>query len=86
MKQPIQAGDACKVIYPDSSNYGKTVVAVSFQGEHSKWGRMWRCSGENLEHHKPRDGGFLLDWADFPAAWLEKALPLPTKAKQLETT
>ena len=31
------------------------------------------------------DGGtFLLDWADFPAAWLEKALPAPVKMKQLE--
>jgi predicted oxidoreductase (fatty acid repression mutant protein) len=85
MIEPIKAGDTCKVIYPDSANYGKTVKVVSFQGEHSKWGRIWRCEGKDLEHYKPLAGKFMQDWADIPAAWLEKALPTPVKSRQLET-
>jgi hypothetical protein len=84
-KPPIQAGDTCRVIEKKSNNFGKTVKVVSLQGEHSVLGRIWRCEGEGLEHYKPREGNFFQSWADFPAAWLEKALPMPAKTKQLET-
>ncbi len=48
---PIQAGDKAIVIHgfiPQSPNVGKTVVVKTKQGEHSKYGVIWRCEGEGV--------------------------------------
>lgn len=88
MKEPIKAGDDCLVIdgalKEKSPNIGKQVRVVSGQGEHSKLGRIWRCTGESLAQFD----GSVSSWADFPAVWLEKiepdAPPLATTTNEAE--
>lgn len=90
MTEPIKSGDDCLVVggalKGKSPNIGKRVRVVSMQGEHSKLGRVWRCSGEALMQFD----GSVSGWADFPATWLEKINPdaPPPKAatRQVEAT
>jgi hypothetical protein len=90
MNEPIKAGDDCLVsdgaLKDKSPNVGKRVRVVSGQGEHSKLGRIWRCTGENLVQFD----GSVSSWADFPAVWLEKvdpdAPPVEGVTREAETT
>jgi hypothetical protein len=86
MSEPIKAGDLAEVIdgayRAKSPNIGKRVKVVSAQGEHSKLGRVWRCTGDNLMQFD----GSRSSWADFPAIWLKKIEPdaPPPKATTTE--
>lgn len=93
MKQPVKAGDMCKVVngvYRDkSSNLGKTVRVDSHRGEHTVLGIIWRCTGPGAENIEQFDGS-ISTFADFPASWLEKiepdAPPLESRTIALEIT
>lgn len=77
--KPIQAGDFAEIIRglgrDKSPNIGKRVRVVSLQGEHSQFGRIWRCTGEGVQ--QLADGGtyVVTGWADLPASWLRKIEP-----------
>ena len=78
----IKAGDECIVInglgQGKSPNIGQRVRVVSLQGEHSRWGRIWRCEGEGLKQLGDAGNYLSKGWADFPAAWLQKTDGTPT--------
>lgn len=76
MQQPIKTGDRCEVIdgalgEGSGPNVGKEVSVGKFMGEHSQWGRIWRCHGENIV----TEYGALGSEADFAACWLRKLDP-----------
>ena len=94
MHSPIQAGDLCEVINglqgSKSPNIGLVVEVLSFQGEHSQHGRIWRCRAEYVERNGIRED-VPGDQADFAQDWLKK-IPPPgqskskTETKELEKT
>lgn len=76
--EPIKAGDRCEVVDglkgKDSPNLGLIVVVRHCVGEHSKYGRIWRCEAEYAERGqsgKDVPGGM----ADFAQSWLRKLPP-----------
>jgi hypothetical protein len=76
--EPIKAGDLCEVVDgllgKASPNLGLIVKVASFVGEHSQFGRIWRCDAEYAERGQPgKDvpGGM----ADFAQSWLRKIEP-----------
>ncbi|WP_159053640.1 hypothetical protein [Variovorax sp. PMC12] len=78
MNEPIKAGDMCEVIDglkgKESPNLGLVVKVVACVGEHSKFGRIWRCDAEFAARGQPgKDvpGGV----ADFAQSWLKKLPP-----------
>lgn len=86
MSEPIKAGDLAEVIDglkgKDSPNLGLIVRVISLAGEHSKFGRIWRCEAEYAvlgQKGKDVKGGL----ADFAQSWLRKIEepPAPSKAK-----
>lgn len=92
MSKPIQAGDLCEVIDgllgQASPNIGLIVTVVSFVGEHSQHGRIWRCKAEYAELGQPGVGA-PPGHADFAQAWLKKIEPptSPTRtSKDTEVT
>lgn len=88
MSEPIKAGDIAEVInglgQRKSPNIGLQVKVLSAQGEHSQYGRIWRCEGKGVVQLS--DAGTYIEtgWADFPAAWLRKIEP-PKLKKESET-
>lgn len=89
MKQPIKSGDACLVINglggpSKSPNIGKTVVVKTLRGEHSRWGRVWRCEGRGLVQLTDTGTYQTTNWADIPACWLQKIEP-PTQSTTTST-
>ena len=86
MKEPIKAGDICEVIcgmgVRKSPNLGLRVMAISLQGDHSRFGRVWRCSGEGVTQLTDAGDYVKTGWADFPTDWLRKIEPdaLPPEA------
>ena len=78
MSSPIKAGDLCRVISgangDKSPNIGLIVSVLSFRGEHSQFGRIWRCQAEYAELSQP---GFNVPpgAADFAQDWLKKIEP-----------
>lgn len=88
MSEPIKSGDTCLVIgglgRSKSPNIGKTVKVASAQGEHSQYGRVWRCSGDGVCQLGDAGNYVVTGWADFPAAWLQKIGP-DTKGKTTAT-
>lgn len=85
MTEPIKAGDLAEVISGlqglASPNIGLIVSAVSLQGEHSLYGRIWRCEAEYGEAGQPGidiPPGHL----DFAQDWLRKINPPPLPAKE----
>lgn len=92
MRELIKAGDLCEVIggmgRDKSPNIGQQVTVVSLQGEHSQHGRIWRCTGPNIQ--QLTDGGtyIVTGWADFAVSWLRKIKPppAPAKTKRLQVT
>ena len=81
--KPIQAGDLCEVIsalgQAKSPNIGLVVQVVAFRGEHSRFGRIWRCVAPEV--CQLTDAGTYLRTgvADFAQDWLKKIEPPPTK-------
>lgn len=79
MSEPVKAGDRCEVINAlggvKSPNLGLTVTVASFQGEHSRLGRIWRCEGKDVSQLDDAGNYFLAGWAEFPATWLRKLPP-----------
>lgn len=79
MSEPIKAGDLCEVVgglgRGRSPNLGLTVVAKSLQGEHSAYGRVWRCEGQGVCQLSDTGSYIKTGWADFPVAWLRKIEP-----------
>lgn len=79
MNEPIKAGDQAEVIgglgQGKSPNLGLIVTVESARGEHSRFGRIWRCNGDGVK--QLGDAGDYVDsgWADFPADWLRKLPP-----------
>lgn len=85
MKEPIKAKDMCHVVSGlgrhKSPNVGKVVTVVSFQGEHSQHGKIWRCEGEGIQQLSDNGEYVLKGWADIAEDWLRKIEPpaLPPK-------
>ncbi len=79
MSEPIKAGDACEVIGglggQASPNLGLRVKVISLQGEHSRFGRVWRCHGEGLMQLHDSGSYVRTDEADLAASWLRKIDP-----------
>ena len=81
----VETGVICKVVGgTDGLNIGKVVRVASFQGEHSKYGRIWRCttvSGPLVTEY----GGVGIA-ADFAQDWLKPIEPETAPAKAMEKT
>lgn len=86
MTEPIKAGDTCIVIggasgSHDEANRGRRVIVLSAQGEHSRFGRIWRCRTQDGLPLKIIHGIFVnegsvgVNEGDFAASWLQKADP-----------
>ncbi len=75
MNEPIKAGDLCEVIAgalgQQGPNVGKRVTVLELRGEHSQFGRIWRCSGVDLTTEYGARG----TQADFAQSWLRKLPP-----------
>lgn len=75
------SGALCKVIGGvDGINVGKTVRIASLQGEHSKYGRIWRCTAH--ECALVTEYGAVGCAADFAQDWLEVIPPIAAKPMQ----
>lgn len=87
MTEPIKSGDRCLVIsglgQGKSPNVGQEVTVLSLQGEHSHYGRIWRCSGPDIKQLTDAGTYQFTGWADFAATWLEKIVP-PKPKEQAE--
>lgn len=78
MNEPIKAGDRAEVIDgllgKDSPNLGLIVKVRACVGEHSQYGRIWRCEAEYAQRGQLGvnvPGGM----ADFAQSWLRKLPP-----------
>ena len=80
MSEPIKSGDVCEVIAGALGNHGpnigKRVTVVSLRGEHTAFGRIWRCSGTGLTTEYGATG----TQCDFAQAWLRKLPPVEPHA------
>jgi len=88
MNEPIKSGDDCLVIgglgQHKSPNIGKRVKVGQHQGEHSRHGRIYRCTGDGVVQLSDGGGYVVTGWADFPVSWLRKADPEPPKVEAAE--
>ena len=85
--RPLQSGDICLVIDSiDRISVGRTVKVISLQGQHSKWGNIWRCRG--LNGALISEYGAVGDVAEFAQSWLQRIDPIKTpdnvKIEELE--
>lgn len=90
MREPIKAGDQAEVIGGmggrKSPNLGLVVKVQALRGEHSQWGRMWRCTGADIKQlHESGLYYVTTDSADFAQDWLRKIEP-DTPPPQATTT
>lgn len=94
MSSPIKKGDLCEVINgmlgAASPNIGLIVEVLSFRGEHSQHGRIWRCKAAYAELGQP-GVNVPPGEADFAQDWLKKIEPPgqatnTTRTKELEKT
>ncbi len=90
MSEPIKAGDNCLVIgglgKTKSPNVGLIVKVISRQfgalgDDHSKFGPVYRCSGEGVTQLADSGAYLVVGWADFPKDWLQKIKPSPAPAQ-----
>jgi hypothetical protein len=83
-KEPIKAGDLAEVISgiqgTASPNIGLIVSVVSLQGEHSQYGRIWRCEAEYGVLGQPGVDVFP-GHMDCAQDWLRKINPPPLPDK-----
>jgi hypothetical protein len=86
MSEPIKAGDLCEVIAGAfgiaGPNVGKQVTVKELRGEHSQFGRIWRCEGRDIISEFGAVGG----QADFAQSWLRKLPPTVPHAANDEKT
>jgi hypothetical protein len=72
---PIESGDLCEVIAAAlglrGPNIGRLVIVKELRGEHSKFGRIWRCEADGLI----TECGVIGTQADFAQSWLRKLPP-----------
>jgi hypothetical protein len=91
MTEPIKAGDLAEVVWglqgEKSPNLGLIVKVVALAGEHSFYGRIWRCDAEYATRGQPGvevPGGM----TDFAQSWLRKidppAGPEVTRTKEVD--
>lgn len=84
MREPIKAGDECRIIrgltQSKSPNVGLVVkVGPTIMGNHgaphSRFGRIVRIEGKGV--CQMNDAGMFVEtgWADIPVDWLEKIEP-----------
>ena len=80
MSEPIKAGDLAEVVDglqgKDSPNLGLIVRVRVYVGDHSMYGRVWRCEAEyailgQIGVNVPSGE------ADFAQSWLRKIEPPP---------
>ena len=88
MQSPIKAGDLCEVVSgmagSQSPNLGLIVQVLTFRGEHSLYGRIWRCEAQYAELGQP--GVNVPPGAvDFAQDWLRKIEP-PAQQAANDTT
>lgn len=85
MTRPVSAGDVCLVTggqgLSKSPNVGLMVTVRSAQGEHSRYGRIWRCEGAGVQQLTDGGGYQVTGWADFAADWLQRIDPPTPPAK-----
>lgn len=101
MNEPIKSGDECIIVNGATGprcqvNLGRRVIVGTMRGEHSRFGRIWRCVSLDGKPFLRVDGCFVDDGciggneADFASAWLQKAEPIPPGAtstrRELETS
>lgn len=88
MNSPIKTGDLCEVISgvtgTFSPNIGLVVRVLELRGEHSVFGRIWRCEAEYAELAQP-GVGVPPGTADFAQPWLKKIEP-PQHSEGTTTT
>lgn len=88
MSEPIKAGDTAEVIaglaQGKSPNIGLKVKVLSAQGEHSRFGRIWRCENPDLITYDQMGAQVKQGWADIPAVWLKKINPDPPPPQAIE--
>lgn len=79
MREPIKAGDDALVVgglgRQKSPNLGLVVKVASLQGEHSQFGRIWRCTNPDIKQLTDAGGYQVTGVADFAADWLQKLPP-----------
>lgn len=69
----VETGVLCMVIGgTDGINIGKTVRVASLRGEHSVYGRIWRCTAVDCQ--LITEYGAVGIAADFAQSWL---MPIP---------
>lgn len=82
--EPIKTNDPCEVISgvfgEQSPNVGKRVTVIEFRGDHSEYGRIWLCAGENLT----TEYGGVGTEAQFAQSWLKKLPPVTPTPVQKE--
>jgi hypothetical protein len=75
MTEPIKTGDECEVIAGalgiTGPNVGRLVTVRELRGEHSQFGRIWRCEAQGLI----TEYGAVGTQADFAQSWLRKLPP-----------
>lgn len=80
MTEPIRSGDLCEVVAGalgvQGPNVGKRVIVRNLRGEHSIFGRVWRCEGHGLVTEFGAKGSE----ADFAQSWLRKIPPAELRA------
>lgn len=89
MNEPIKAGDRCEVIDglqgKDSPNIGLIVIPRQYVGDHSKFGRIWRCEAEYSERGQIGTDKVPPGMADFAQSWLRKLPPDKTPDQGVTT-
>jgi hypothetical protein len=79
MKRPISAGDVCLVVDgymgKDSPNIGLTVTVQHREGEHSKFGNIWHCTGKGVQQYANRQFWVITGEAGFAQSWLQRIDP-----------
>ena len=85
MSEPIKAGDLCEVIDgllgKASPNLGLIVKVLAYVGDHSKFGRIWRCEAEYAELGQ-LGVNIPPGSVDFAQSWLRKIEPPKNKGVQ----
>lgn len=77
----FKPGDSAKVINSiDGASVGLIVQIVSYAGEHSKYGPIWRCQSKGTI---VTEFGGIGNEADFADEWLEPIVP-PDEIKTTE--
>lgn len=66
----IKPGDQAEVINSvDGASIGQIVTVISYEGEHSQYGRIWRCQSQQT---LVTEFGGVGNTADFAEDWLLK--------------